>query len=206
MKKGVLKEIVFTSINGGRPNTDSSVLREDIEALIPAAINYVLTGDYWARIKNDDDREVPNSIVTELEYNVVKKDDHNREYLEFNHSIVNIGGNGGVRYVQDSLGNAYVPVPLGVSRSTFWDKALSSNREYQVHKGKIVLRNKPELSTYFLVGVILDSSMLEDEYELPIPAGSESEVVDLLTNFFLNQRMQPKDYVINGVDPLNEIK
>lgn len=206
MKKGEVVEIVFTSVNGGRPSTDSSVLREDIKALLPAAINYVLTGDYWARIKNDDDREVPNGIVTELEFSNVCTDGHNREYLPFVYPVVNIGGNGGIRYVHDSIGNSYAPIPLGTSRSTFWDKALSSNREYQVHKDKIVLKNRPELTSCFLVGVILDSSLLEDNDELPIPVGSEPDVIDLLTNFFLNQRMQPKDYVVNGVDPLNEIR
>lgn len=205
MTKGALKEIVFTSVNGGRPNTDSSVLREDIEALIPAAVNYSITGDYWARLKNDGDREIPNGIVTELEYVGYQEDNYGRQYLEMDKPLINISGNGGIRYVQDSCGNSYAPRALGTSKS-FWDKALSSNKEFQFKNKKIFLINNPVLSQLYMVGVVLDSSLLGDDEELPIPAGSEPEVIDLLTNFFTNQRMQPKEYVINGVDPLNEVR
>ena len=66
--------------------------------------------------------------------------------------------------------------------------------------------NRPELSRYLLIGVLLDSSLLGDDDELPIPAGKEPEVIDILMGFFTNQRMQPKDYKIDGVDPLNETR
>lgn len=206
MKKGNLIEVVFTSVNGGRPSTDVSVLRVDIEALIPAAINYSLTGDYWARLRNDDDREVPNDIVTELEFDSVCCDHHGREFVEVCYPLINLAGNGGVRYVNDSMGNTYAPIVLGTSRSSFWDKALKSNREYQYKNKRIYLKNRPELSKYLLVGVLLDSSLLDDNDELPIPAGKEAEVIDVLISFFTNQRMQPKDYIVNGVDPVNEVR
>lgn len=206
MKKGIAIEIVFTSVNGGRPSTDTSVLREDIAALLPAAINYVSTGDYWARLKNDGDREIPNGFVSELEFEGFDVDKFGREYLTIDKALVNIAGNGGVRYVQDVIGNTYAPVMLGTSRSTYWDKALAANRCYQLKDKKMYLINRPAVSNLFLVGVLLDSSELSDEDELPIPAGSEPDVIDMLTSFFANQRMQPKEYVINGVDPVNEVR
>lgn len=205
MKLGVLIETVFTSVNGGRPNTDSSVLREDIKALVPAAVNYAMTGDYWARLKNDGDREIPNAFVTELEYQGVCCDNYGREYIELADTLIHLAGNGGVRYVTDVKGNSYAPIALGSSAS-FWDGVLNTNKEYQYKNKKIYLKNRPELSDLFFVGVLLDVSGMDDDAELPIPAGSEPEVVDLLINFFTNQRMQPKEYVINGVDPVNEVR
>lgn len=206
MKKGVLTEIVFTSVNGGRPGTDASVLREDIKALMPAAINYVMTGDYWARLKNDGDREMPNAVITELEFSGYSRDSIGRDFLRLEQPLINIAGNGGIRYVQDTVGNSYAPRALGTSKAAYWDVAMQFNREYQFKNKKIYLMNRPELSEYFFVGVIMDVSSFGDDDELPIPAGSEPEVVDMLINFYTNQRMQPKDYVINGVDPVNEVR
>lgn len=206
MNKGILTEIVFTSVNAGRPSTDTSILREDIKALIPAAVNFAMTGDYWDRLKSDGDRELPNSIVTELEFEGSCVDAYGRDYIVLDKPLINLAGNGGIRYVLDGIGNSYAPIALGTSRSTFWDKALSSNLEYQFKNKKIYFYNKPELTELFMVGILLDSSQLGDEDELPIPAGMEPQVIDTLTNFFTNQRMQPKEYIINGVDPINEVR
>lgn len=206
MKKSILRETVFTAVNGGRPNTDSSVMREDIDALIPAAINYALTGDYWARLKSDGDREIPNGFVTELEIFAINVDAYGRDYFDLPQPLINLAGNGGIRYITDLEGNTYAPRALGVSKSCFWDTALQSNLEYQFKNKKVYPINKPEEVNGLLVGVLLDCSLLGDDDELPMPAGSEPEVIDILTNFFLNQRMQPKEYVINGVDPVNEVR
>lgn len=206
MRKGVLKEIIFTSVNGSRPSTDSPILREDIEALIPAAINYAITGDYWARLKNDGDRELPNGFVTELILADFEFDQIGREFVKMEQPLINVAGNGGVRYVMDQCGNTYAPRALGTSAGSFWDKALQHNKEYQYLEKKIFPINKDPLASALVVGIIVDSSQLSDEDELPIPAGSEPEVIDMLKNFFTDQRMQPKDYVINGVDPVNEVR
>lgn len=206
MRKGILKEIIFTSVNGSRPSTDSPILREDIEALIPAAINYAITGDYWARLKNDGDREIPNGFVAELILADFEFDQIGRENVKMDKPLINIAGNGGIRYVMDQCGNTYAPRAIGTSAGSFWDKALQYNKEYQYLEKKIFLINKDPLASAILVGIVIDSSQLSDEDELPIPAGSEPEVIDMLKNFFTDQRMQPKDYVINGVDPVNEVR
>lgn len=196
-------ETVFTAINGGRPNTDLSVMREDIEAALPAAINYAITGDYWANVQREDDRELPNSFVAEQYVSEVKCDNWGREYIDFDISFINVPGNSGIRYVQDVVGNVYTPRAMGVSRKSYWDKATSYNTEHQYSNKKIMLFNRPELVQEFVVGYVADSGELGNDDELPIPAGSEPQVIDLLTNLFLNQRMQPKDYIVDGIDPVN---
>lgn len=205
MLKGHVIELVFTTVNGGRPSTDLSVMREDIAALLPAAVNYAITGDYWANIQRDNDREIPNSFVAELISGPVQTDQFGREYIDFDKKIINIPGNGGVRYVQDQCGNIYSPRAVGVSKKNYWDNALEYMQEFQLKPNdkKMFLFNRPDLSEPFLVGYVADVSSLEDDDELPIPAGMEPQVIDLLTGFFTNQRMQPKDYIIDGVDPVN---
>lgn len=201
---GEVVETVYTSVAGGRPNTDFSVLRVDIRALLPAAINWAITQDYWANLANEGDREVPNFIITVFEDLKIETDSRCRKYVTFDKQLVNVGGNGGIRFVNDLYGNAYVPRSVGGSNN-YWDKILK-NKEYTLLSKKLMLYNVPELVEKVDVGVILDVSALKDDDQAPIPAGSEPQVIDMLTQFFNNQRMGPKDYVINGVDPVNAIK
>lgn len=205
MTKGSIVESIFVSVNGGRPNTDLSVQREDISALLPAAVNYAITGDYWVNVSRENDREVPNSFVSEFYFPAISEE-MGREFIPFDKKVINIPGNGGLRYVQDALGNSYSPRAIGVSKKSYWDKAMTAAGEFQFKEGRIYLYNRPPLAERFYIGAVMDVSELSDDDELPIPAGSEPQVIDILMSFFTNQRMQPKDYVINSVDPINEIR
>lgn len=204
MKLGVLVDLIHTNINGGRPSTDSVVTKAQIKALIPAAVNYALTGDYWANMEREGDKEVPGSFITELSPRYVCVDERGRDYIDLPEPLSNIGGGGGIRYIQDSMGNIYAPRPQGTSPG-YWDDVLCSLREYQQIGKKVLIFNKPELVDHLFPGVILDASQLSNDDELPIPAGQEPQVIDILNAFFNKQRMNPKDYIINGVDPINEV-
>lgn len=206
MTTSELTGTVLLRVSGGVPTSDVAVREWDIRSCIPAAINYAITGDYWANIQRDDDREIPNNFVAEEEYSGVSVDGKNREYLPFDTKIVNIPGNGGIRYVQDDCGNIYSPRAMGVSKKCFWDKVLAENLEYRYTQGKIYIYGRPSLTENFLVGFIIDSSELDADAELPIPAGKEPEVIDMLVSLFSDQRMQPKDYIIDRIDPVNNVR
>lgn len=203
MTIGNIIETVYTAIGGGRPNTDFSVLRVDIKALLPAAVNWAVTQDYWANLKNEGEREVPNYMITVKEDLPISIDRKGRSFVELTEKLINVGGNGGIRYVEDDCGNNYVPRVPG-SGSNYWDNILQ-NKEYSYLNKNIYLYNVPELLESVNVGLVLDASELKDDDEAPIPAGMEPQVIDMLTQFFTKQRMQAKDYIINGVDPLNEV-
>lgn len=206
MKKVVLIETVFTQINGGRPNTDLSVQREDIAALLPAAVNYAMTGDYWANLQRDNDRELPGSFVAEFEITHTNCDEFGRDYFYFDKKISTLPGGAGIRYLQDLEGNNYSPRPIGAGKKSYFDNALLDLREYQFKESKFFLFNKPELVNKFLLGVILDVDDLSDEDELPLPAGTEASAIEILTALINGQRMNPKDYINNGIDPVNEVR
>lgn len=204
MKQGAIIETVYNNVTGGRPNTDFSVMRVDIRSALPAAVNYVTVGDYWANLGNEGEREVPNFMITEKEYHSICKDSRGRDYIDVPDSLINVAGNGGVRYVEDYLGNQYTPRVQG-SSNRYWDKVLN-NKQYRYADKRIYLFNKPVLVDKLIAGLVLDSSNLKDDDEAPIPAGKEMEVINILTQLFTNQRMGYKDYIINGVDPVNSVK
>lgn len=202
MIKGVLIDLVFNSVNGGRPNADSSVQREDVAALIPAAVNYVMTNDYWGNLRAEGDKEIPMGIVTEIELTTIVKDSRGFDSIEFTTPLINPGGHSGIRYIQDDCGNNYYPRSSSVGKSA-WDSILDGYQQYSYIKDKIRLYGKPPLVNKVIAGVVVDCSLLSDEDELPIPTGMEPQVLDLMLGFFNNQRMQPKDYIIDGKDPIN---
>lgn len=200
MKKGFLVDLVYSSVNGGRANTDSVVTKAQIKALLPAAINYSATGAYWDNLSSEGDRDVPMSFISELPSKEVKKDDRGRDYVDLPEPLMDVGGNGGVRVVEDGMGN-YYGARLQGSGNSHWGAILRSIKEYSRVKGKLILHNNPPLVEKIYVSVMLDASQIDDDDELPIPTGREPEVIDILTSFFTNQKMMPKDYIINGVDP-----
>lgn len=197
---------VLLRVSGGVPTSDVAVREWDIRSLIPAVINYVITGDYWANVNRDNDREIPNSFVAEFDYTSVSTDGRGRAYLPFDHKVTEIPGNGGIRYVSDDCDNQYAPRALGVSKKCYWDTVLSDNHEYRFQDKKIFLYGNPPMVERFYVGAVLDASEMDPDEELPIPAEKGPEVVDMLAGFFTNQRMQPKDYIINRIDPVNEVR
>lgn len=205
MKKGVFVELVYRTIYGGKPTTDGRTRREDIVALLPAVINYTNTGSYWDNVSRDDDREVPSSFVREHLVCGVCVDDSNRSYVSFDHKFVNMPGGGGIRYVQDMSGNSYSPRAMGVSRKRYFDDALVESFEFTYMDGRLYLYNKPDLVDCFNVAVVTGIEDLSDDDDIPIPGDYMPAAIDMMVGFFTNQRMQPKDYVINGIDPLNEV-
>lgn len=205
MKKGIMIETAFTRINGGRPNTDLSVMREDISAALPAVVNYVNTGDYWANIQRDNDREIPNYYVAEEIVPVQGKDAIGRDYFPFDKVVMNLPANGGIRYVMDQCGNVYSPKVIGTNVKSYWDKALDYNKEFQYLDKKINVFGKPDMVDVMIVGYVADVSSLSDEDEVPLAPGTEAQALDMLVSFFTNQRMQPKDYINDGIDPVNKV-
>lgn len=203
MKINTIIDLIHGEVNGGRSSTDSAVTKSQIKALLPAAVNYALTGDYWANIQAEGDREIPATFITELPERGINVDDRGRDYIVLAEALSHVGGNGGIRYIQDSAGNHYAPRPQGTSPS-HWDCVLTELREYQLIGKKAIIFNRPPLVKKFYPGVILDVSAMSNDDEAPIPTGREPEVIDILRSFFKNQRMSPKDYIINGVDPVND--
>src|SRR5690606_26477545 len=202
MRYDVFIDLLYQQINGGRASTDASVTKAQLRAFLPSAVNYALTGDYWANMRMEGDREVPAAFITELEARQVAKDDRGRDFLPLPEVLSNIGGNGGIRFVQDGAGHNYSPRPQGTSPG-YWDCVLTTLREFQHTGKKIFIYNRPALVEKFHIGVILDSSMLKGDDELPIPSDQMPTVIDIMTAFFKDQRVNPKDYIINGVDPVN---
>lgn len=201
MTKGELVDSTHSSINGNRPNTDMAITKSFIRTFVPAAVNFVLTGDYWANMNQEGDKEVPGTFVSELGAKSISIDDREREYIDIDVKVAMFNGNAAIRSVEDCLGNRYSPRSQAISTTDYWDNVLPSLLEYKVVGKRMYLYNKPELVDFIFPSVVQDASELSDSDELPIPAGKEAEAIGILRRLCMDPAMVQKDYIINGVDP-----
>lgn len=58
MTKGILKELVLIALNGGTLNDESAILRADIEAYLPAAVNYAMSKAYNINLQIEGNRDM----------------------------------------------------------------------------------------------------------------------------------------------------
>lgn len=192
---------ILLRVSGGIPTSDNSVREWDVRSYLPAAVNYAITQDYWANLQRDGDHEVPGSFLSEYSDLTVSTDNKGREYITLPVKKINIGNNRGIRYVTDNCGNTYKPMPQGqVALGCYWGKVLGNIRYYQERGQNIYITNKPPMVESLNVGAVTDVSSLGEDDELPIPAGYEPQVIDILAAFFTDARFTPKDYIIDGRD------
>lgn len=200
MRKDHFIESVYLRVNGGSPTNESSVMRVDIEAYVPAAVNYALAGHYRVSMAEEGDTELPSIFYSEFSKIPIKKDDRMRGYIDMPTKIIPLDSNRGLRYVEADNNVRYKPLPEGASLSGYWDNVLRGVPYYQIRGKRILLFNEQGFDDFLHVGAITAVEALKDDDELPIPAGYEAQSIDVCVAFFKDQRFTPKDYIINGKD------
>lgn len=202
MTVGKIIESIYLRVSGGRPSPDVSVLRVDIKAALPAAVNYAITQNYWQTLQAEGDSEIPGTFISEYLDVPIQQDAKNRDYIQMPQKIVPLGSNRGLRYISDDCGNNYKPMPQGGTSgfSCYWGKVMKGKSLYSLVGDKAYIINKPDMVEKLNVGALTNVESLSDSDEAPIPAGYEPQVLDILAAFFRDQRFTPKDYIINGRD------
>lgn len=191
---------VILAISGGTPTSDIAVKEWDIRSYIPAAVNFALTSSYRASMQEEGDTGLPTNFLSEHEDLAVLSDSKDRDYIDVPSKIVSLPSNRGIRYVMDDCGNRYKPVPEGAGMGCYWGKVLGAIPYYELRGKKIYLINKPPLVESVNVGTVTNVDDVGDDEELPIPAGYEPQVVDIIVALFKDQRFSPRDYIIDGRD------
>lgn len=190
---------VLLRVSGGKYTAESSVTFEDVRQYLPAAVNYALNHSYWTNVGIDGDHEIPGFFLSEyadLPITTVG----GRDRISLPYKKINIGNNRGIRYM---VGNNMMPInpaPQGMMLNSTWNKMFGDIPLYSETQDFIEIINKPVSLTSVTVGAVTDVSELSVTDDLPIPAGYEAQVIDILVKFFTDSRFTPKDYIIDGKD------
>lgn len=196
MTKGIFKELVLLKVNGGQLNDSSSVDRRDINAYIPAAINFVMIEAYRVNIQIEGARDFPSFFYGYFPTNAILIDTarHNWKYIVAPKAYVPLPRNQGIRSIEDGCGYNLKPLTDNAFRQIgHMHKILNGDKYYRPEGMKIYLWNLPVPTTSVPCSLIIDSSALTDTDELPIQAGLEGKAIDICVEFITGERQMPAD-------------
>lgn len=203
MKKGIFVESVLLRIAGGRLTTDLAVKRVDIEAYLPACVNYALTKGYFTQQEAEQNRDIPTQFYTnfpglEIKTNTTKR---NRQYIDLPATLVGLPSNRALRSVMDNCEHTYTPIPESMMASiNYWLDILPDESFYRLVGKVIWLYNVPELVETLDVDMIVGVEDLDEEAELAIPAGEEDNALNMCVEFVTGQRTITVDTKVDGND------
>lgn len=203
MKIGILIEAVYTSINGGKPTTDDSVLRVDIRALLPAAVNYAMDKAYNHNLQTEGSRDMPSEFYGTYE-NIPIDRSRPIPTITLQKGIVSLKGNAGIRFVYNDRGEQLSPLSDADMGSIRYYLDKAECMKWFKRRGNVLdlygVGDEDETLTYQAITSVDD---LSDDDEAPIQAGLEPDVISLLAGWVSGTKQFPHSNVIDTKDPVN---
>lgn len=207
MKKGHFTELVFIRVNGGTINSESSVERVDIDAYLPAAVNYAMTAGRNISLQTEGTRDLPSMFYgtfSDLEIDrtgAVAKITLPKGYAP-------LYGNEGLRSIFDDCNNYYTPLNDADRRNIKWygKKMLDQAFYYPIGKTTVEVYPNNPLAEKLSGEYIVDVRELTDDDELPLAGDTEVMALDLCVQWITGERQMPSDKKNSTVDEANLIK
>lgn len=201
MELGVFVDSVLLKINGGQLSDEGSVQRVDIQAYLPAAVNYGLTAGRNTSLSQEGNRDLPSMFYgtfTELPIDRTG----NTAFVTLPKGYVPLYGNEGVRAVFDDCGNYYAPLMDADRRliKVTKKKLLDQGFYYPIGQTKLEVYPSNPLVESLNGEYIVRVQDLADTDELPLPGDTEALAFDLLVQWFTDQRSRPADLINNKAD------
>lgn len=196
MTKSVFIESVLLKINGGQLTDEASVLRVDIAAYIPAAVNYTLEAGYNIQLQTEGNRDFSSLFYGYFADQPILIDAarNNRKYINYPKKPIALRSNQGVRHVEDGCNTTYKPLSDAAVRTiAHYENILTGASYYRPEATKIYLFNVPPLVESVGVVIIVDVDDLTDDDLLPIPAGLETMALDKCYEYMFPERTNPAD-------------
>src|SRR5215217_2814665 len=198
MKKGDLIGSVLLMASGGRPTTDMSVREYDVRSLLAPAINYAMDATYNINLKSEGDRDFPTEFYGTYEDIPIVRTGK-RPSFTLQKGTVPLKGNAGIRAVYDDCDNFYAPLTdSDMATIGHWSGISSGTKWYRRKSMTIELWNVNPNATLINYQAITNVDDLDDDDELPIQAGQDPVVIDLLFQWITGEKQIPYDPKINA--------
>lgn len=206
MQKGKFIELVILGVGGGVLTSELDLQRVDVEAYLPAAVNYALTAGRNISISQEGNRDLPSMFYGTFTDLPIDRTG-NVAFVTIPKGYVPLYGNEGVRSIFDNCGNYYSPL-MDADRRTiksYKDKLTDQGFYYPIGKDKLEVYPSNTLVVSLNGEYIVRAEDLSDEDELPLPAGTETMALDICIQWFTGQRANPADTINNKSDDANVI-
>ena len=210
MKKGELLESVFLNVNGGQLSADTNVRREDINAMLAPAINFVILKETRVRKRENSqfgwggNTSMDSEFLATFTLPVKYDDQRGKRYIEPNVKLSPLDSNRGIdtispikgEYDFKRLKNEFEDVGMNhlfPNTTRFWFEYIGVSQ-------RIYFKNLPMSVQMLNLRAVAKAGDLNDDDELPLPSGTEIQVLELLTAWFTGQKMMPDDYSADNRD------
>lgn len=193
---------VLVLCSGGKPTAESSVWREDIEAYLPLAVNYVQLKQYYINIKDDNDRTVPGAFISTHKGLAIEKDeDRGCSVITLPYLPISMHHNGGIRFVGYENGVGFVGGEENDQDIFIYNKKHGNEvPTIQIEGIKIYIYNVACYAETAMVKMIANVDILNDDDILPLPGGLELEAIQVCYELATGQRFAPRDKINDGQD------
>lgn len=200
MLKGYYIDSAHAIVTGGDITDESAVWREDIDALLPAAVNFALVGGLFDQGNQEHDRDIPGSFVGVFENVAVDRTGANPKFT-LPKTIVPLSSDRGVRLVTTPSGDhVYNKMNDNLYAGWHYYQKIIKERLYKLQGVTCRLFNIPDLEQFVTVAMIVSTEDYLDTDHLPVPAGKEMIVVQQLVQLFTRQRLERDDKIEDKTD------
>lgn len=192
---------VLLRISGGKYTSDVSVHPADVKAYIPDGINEAM----GVRIGEEygvDPSEYPNGLfVNVLEDIPVLTNSRNLAYIVLPQRPLSVRGGKSVVAVGEQGGKQFTRIlhDEGTMGSFYW-KTRTDVTTFNVEGSTVVFYNIPASVEEVFAKIVVHIDSLDYGDEVFVPSGMENAIVDAIYNRVMQQRVNPKDTVIDGGD------
>lgn len=205
--KGEFIEQIFLKISGGQPSPDVNVKREDIEAYLAQAINYVTTEEIRQRRREDEMTSIdPEFYKTYENLEPVFDANRNLYYLNLPERLQAIPSQQGIASVAPMWGEVpYIRLrsryELGthtkqVDNVFYWYEQLGGSGG----KERIYFNKMGYPIPFLVLRMIPSFESLDNDDIVNLPGGIELRVLDFADKWFAGQRQFPADMLNNNND------
>jgi hypothetical protein len=201
MTKAELTEVVIQKTQGGIVNADTSrvVRREDINTMLPAAINFAILQQYRLTQREEGVSEIPDSFLATYIETVAFDSDRELNFITLSKPILGMAKNRGIRSVSSLKGDTFIETTLTAKRhDSYYTGSTAQNITYYIEGNKIFIDNLPAVVDKVMVRAVQSANDLKDDEQVPIPAEYMMNVIDILVNHFLGTRQIPADLTNNN--------
>lgn len=194
-KKGELIGQALLRVEGGVPNTESSVRWGECETYLAYSVNYIMVGQYWAENKAEGGHNINPLLYTVFENIAIATDtDSGRKYFNLPARLITLPKARALE-VNTMCGKMCFPLNQGDNALEQYYGPLKKSISY-FPEGitRVWLYNVPALVTAIRTKQWVHVGDLDDTDEVILPSDGDVKVVDMMVQFLTGERQTPKDY------------
>lgn len=186
---------VLLRTTGGHPTTDDPVRWGEMETDLVMAVNFVMTGQYWAENKVEGGHNINPLLYTVFENITILQDaTTSRYYFNLVKPIITLP-KGRALEVMTMAGKTCFPLTQGDDALEQYYGCLKKSMSYLIEgQTKVWLYNKPALVRAVRTKQWVHIGDLADSDQIILPSDGDAKVVDMMVAWSTNEIERPRDY------------